>query len=346
MGSRPVFDHLARLTTPDGLYEHALGATPRVEHAYCVDDVARALIVTTRVPDPSAQVRQLAEGYLGFVLAALRPDGYVHNRRRVDGSWSDRPSSADHWGRALWALGTAATHSPDIALAARARAGAGIMLRSRSRWHRATAYASLGASQQLLTASDDRSALRFLADARRALPRPGSDGTWPWPEERLTYANAVIPEAMIVIGRSLADTDLLADGLHLLSWLVKVQQHDGHLSVVPSAGWSRGDLALGSGSGTRRRFAQQPIEVAALAEACRTAYESTGDDDWARVVDQCMAWFDGANDGGVAMHDPVTGGGFDGLEAHGASANQGAESTLAWLATVQLAQRPQLTVAR
>ena len=83
-----------------------------------------------------------------------------------------------------------------------------------------------------------------------------------------------------------------------------------------------------------------------LAEACRTAYDATGDRRWAIVIEQCNAWFVGANDGGVRMCDPVTGGGFDGLERHGASANQGAESTLAWLSTLQIALMPQLAAAR
>lgn len=348
MGHRPVFDHLSSLTTPLGLYEHALGTAPRLEHAYCVDDVARGLVVATREPDPSPQVRWLAEGYLAFVLDALRPDGLVHNRRNLDGTWADRPSTADHWGRALWAMGTAAAHSPDDELAERARAGAGLALRSRSRWPRAMAYAALGAGQLLTSVPDDVSSLRLLADARRALPRAGDDPTWPWPEERLTYANPVLPEAMIVIGRALDDERALGEGLLLLQWLVSAQQRDGHLSVVPSTGWSQQDLRLDDWSATgqsRDQYAQQPIEVAALAEACRTAYETTGDDGWLAVIEQCLSWFTGANDGGVPMCDPTTGGGFDGLEEHGASRNQGAESTLAWLSTVQLARLSQFAVA-
>jgi hypothetical protein len=338
MDAGPVFDHLSRLTTPTGLYEHALGTSPRIEHAYCVDDVARALVVTTREPDPTPEVRQLAEGYLDFVLAAMRPDGYLHNRRNLDGSWAGRPSADDHWGRALWALGTAASHSPDHAVSASARAGAGIAMRSRSRWPRAMAYASLGAGQLLADAPDHVAALRLLADARRVLPRMGDDPAWPWPQARLTYANAVLPEAMIVIGRALADDRILDEGLALLQWLVDVQQNDGHLSVVPSTGWSRGERR-------DHRFAQQPIEVAALAEACRTAEEATGEPRWLDVVEQCRDWFAGANDGGVPMSDPSTGGGFDGLERHGASTNQGAESTLAWLATVQVSRMPQFAGA-
>jgi hypothetical protein len=280
MGHRPVFDHLGSLTTPLGLYEHALGTTPRIEHAYCVDDVARGLIVATREPNPSPQVLRLAEGYLEFVLDALSPDGLLHNRRNLDGTWADRPTAADHWGRALWAMGTASAHSPDPDLAARARAGANVALRSRSRWPRAMAYAALGAGQLLTSAPDHVSALRLLADTRRDLPRTGDDPTWPWPEERLTYANPVLPEAMIIVGTTLEDEGVLGEGHR-----------------------------------------------------------------WITVIEQCLAWFTGANDGGVPMSDPVTGGGFDGLEKHGSSRNQGAESTLAWMSTIQLALLPQLADA-
>jgi len=46
------------------------------------------------------------------------------------------------------------------------------------------------------------------------------------------------------------------------------------------------------------------------------------------------------------MYDEVTGGGLDGLERGSANQNQGAESTLAWLSTQQVALMPQLTAVR
>jgi hypothetical protein len=39
------------------------------------------------------------------------------------------------------------------------------------------------------------------------------------------------------------------------------------------------------------------------------------------------------------MYDPVTGGGYDGLTAAGRNTNQGAESTLALLSTLQQDRR-------
>jgi hypothetical protein len=332
------YRHLARLSEPLGLYEHALGTTPRQEHGFCVDDVARALIVTSREPDPSPQVRTLRADYLDFVLAALREDGLMHNRRDTDGSWTDRPSSNDHWGRGLWALGTTAAEIDDVELADQARVGASLAMRSRSIWPRAMAYAALGAVQFLRVEPGDPAAMRLLVDARRVLEHSRPDARWPWPEERLTYANAVLPEAMIAIGGELADETLRDDGLHLLDWLVTQQVRDGHLSLVPSTGWSRTDRRPG--------YAQQPIEAAALAEACRTAYLATSHPRWVDVIELCLAWFDGANDEGLVMRDAVTGGGFDGLERGHASVNQGAESTLAWLSTAQVAAMPLFAVSR
>jgi hypothetical protein len=330
------FDHLAALTTPIGLFEHALGTTPRMEHAYCVDDVARGLVVTARIPNPSPEVVAMRNGYLAFILASIRADGLVTNRRRTDGSWRGKPTSDDHWGRALWSLGVASVHVEDALVAGRARSAAAIALRARSHWPRSMAYASLGAGLLLDSNPDDVAALRLLVDARRVLPHHSHDREWPWPEKRLTYANPVLPEAMLVIGGALEDDALVTEGLALLEWLVDQQIADGHLSVIPSTGRSRKDR--------HRGYAQQPIEVAALAEACRTAYTSTLDSRWLGVIELSMAWFAGDNDGGVPMCDPVTGGGFDGLERDGASSNQGAESTLAWLSTAQVAVMPQLAV--
>ena len=56
-------------------------------------------------------------------------------------------------------------------------------------------------------------------------------------------------------------------------------------------------------------------------------------------VDLAWRWFLGENDTMTVMFDPVTGGGYDGLERAGRNDNQGAESTLAMLSTAQQARR-------
>jgi hypothetical protein len=120
-------------------------------------------------------------------------------------------------------------------------------------------------------------------------------------------------------------------GLDILEWLVDCETRDGHLSVTPVGGWSAGEPRPG--------FDQQPIEVAALADACIRAAAVDANAIWPDTVRAAVDWFQGANDAGAVMWDPATGGGFDGLHADGVNLNQGAESTLAALSTFQLARR-------
>ena len=78
--------------------------------------------------------------------------------------------------------------------------------------------------------------------------------------------------------------------------------------------------------------------MATLADACTFAARLTGDSRWTAGVGMAAAWFDGDNDTGTPVWDPVTGGSYDGLEATGVNRNQGAESTIALVATRQQAQ--------
>ena len=323
----PVFDHLAHLSTPIGLFEHALLDVPRPEHGYCLDDVARGLVVTTRQLRPSPQVDGLAATYLRFTLFAQDGLGRFHNRRDVDGRWTDTATVEDHWGRALWALGTAAGASSDPRVRRAALDAAVVSLERRSPWWHAMAYAALGAAEVLRVQPGNRVARALLLDARTLLACP-TDPTWPWPDARLTYANAVLPEALVAIGAALADDDTLHAGLDLLHWLVAQETDDDHLSLTPAGGWQDGD--------ERPAFDQQPIEVAALAEASWRAFRATRQEVWLGYLDRCVGWFLGDNDCGMVLYDDVSGAGFDGLHAHGVNQNQGAESTLAALSTLQL----------
>ena len=117
----------------------------------------------------------------------------------------------------------------------------------------------------------------------------------------------------------------------MLEWLLTVETRDGHLSVVPAGGWGPGE--------DRPAFDQQPIEVAALADACMRAATVTGDSSWLAGVEMSVSWFLGDNDAKVPLLDERTGGGCDGLSRDGRSRNQGAESTLAMISVLQLGVR-------
>lgn len=315
------------------MYEHADLTAPRREHGYCVDDVARGLVVVCRERDgAAAAVADLRVQYLEFVLSAQADDGRVRNRRDSGLRWTDSPTVEDCWGRTLWGLGTAVAGPGDAAERSRALAAFDRSERLRSPWSRAMAFAALGAAAVLEVEPGHpgaRSLLRDAADRLTSSPAAPAEA-WPWPEPRLTYANAAVPEVLVAAGALLGDAVLLADGLALLQWLLQLQSSDGHLSVVPVGGRD----ALGRA----RAFDQQPIEVAALADACARAYAVTGQQRWADGVDLAVAWFLGCNDSSTPLHDPVSGGGCDGLEHDGRNENQGAESTLALVSTLQHAR--------
>jgi len=336
----PPFTHLRRLTDEGGLYEHAKGVTPRPEHGYCLDDVARALVVVSRETEPGstqddlADLSDLSGHYLSFVLAAQAGDGRFRNRRGADLSWRGQPSVEDCWGRGLWGLGAAVSgHGEssrrDLALTA-FESGAGW----RSPYTRAMAFAAVGAAEVLHVFPEHRGARELLAAAAKMIGRPQAGDGWPWPEPRLTYANAVLPEVLLAAGAALDAPSLVADGLGFLGWLLDVQTLDGHLSVVPVGGRGPADTVPG--------FDQQPIEVAALADACARAYALTGEQCWADGIELAVSWFFGANDSGTSLYDQDSGGGCDGLERDGRNENQGAESTLALLSTLQQARRVSL----
>lgn len=314
-----------------GTFEHACGAEPRREHGYCTDDMARVLVVTTRESGGGAAVCGLAKVAIRFLDEAQGYLGGCRNRMDSNGRWTDALAFEDCWGRCLWGLGSAAAHSDNglirrLSVVQFERAAHG-----RSAWPRAMAFAAIGAAELLSVEPANAAAGKLISDYAAGAPVPGVDADWPWPEPRLSYANAVLAEAMIAAGAALDDAPLSQRGLDLLGWLVERETRDGHLSPTPAAGWSAGEPRPG--------FDQQPIEVSSLADACARAATVDAGAIWPATVRAAVAWFQGDNDAGVPMWNPETGGGFDGLHADGANQNQGAESTLALLSTFQQARR-------
>ncbi len=314
-----------------GLLEHAHGAVPRRWCGYCVDDVARGLVVVSREEHPSPEVARLAERYLAFVAHALAPDGRCHNRLGYDRRWEDEPGTGDWWGRAIWGLGTAATAHRDAWVRRDALECFDIAARCRSVSPRAMAFATLGAAEILRVHPSHAGARALMVDAVATIGRPAARETWPWPEPRLAYANAVLPEALLAAGVATDDDALLATGLDQLDWLVDVETLDDHLSLTPVGGWAPGEARPG--------FDQQPIEAAAIADACARAFSITQDTHWSAGLGRAVGWFFGSNDGGVPMYDPGTSGGYDGLSATGPNTNQGAESALALISTLQQSRK-------
>ena len=328
----PNYTHLLELVDDNGIFEHCRYDTPRREHGYTLDDASRAIVVLCHGPDGAPIVRAM-DVLLGFLLASETAEGRFHNRLSADRRWLEDESSDDAQGRAVWALGVAATMAPRAEIRNEARLAVRRVPVIRSDHLRPYAYAALGAHALWKLDRDDPEAWRLMypiAEVLRAWETP-------WPEHRFTYANGRIPAGMLAAGEMLGDMDLIGNGLETLSWLDMVESGSGRLSPTPAGGWGPGD--------PRPAFDQQPIEAAALADAAERAWLIDGDEKWRETVFRCGDWLLGENDVGIPLYDTETGATHDGLERNGVNANRGAESTIAGLSILQTCQRMRTATA-
>jgi hypothetical protein len=330
-GALPSLEHLLTLSDDVGLIQHATESVPNRSTGYCTDDVARALIVVLQRLQlyPNDQVAaRLAAVYLSYLSDAQLPDGRFHNFMSYQRTWLDEVGTHDSCGRAMWALGFAVRFAPRnewrrVCGAMLERALASIEWLE---YPRSQAYAMLGLAHAVHAHAGPgaRISLQQLADVLVARYAAARDGGWEWFEPFMTYDNARLCEALISSGTALREPHLREAGLRTLGFLESVV-FEGEIFVpIGNDGWyHRG--------GSRARFAQQPLEAAAMADAEIAAFAATGEPLRLSAADRAAAWYDGKNLLAVVM---ANGGGcYDGLEEGGPNRNMGAESTLAYLST-------------
>lgn len=328
--------HLKVLTDDSGIIQHSLYTVPDRTHGYCTDDNSRALIVAIRhhALTRDEGTLNLAKKYMSFLHYSFdRSTREFRNLLCYERRWSNEPPSEDTFGRSLWALGAVvASGSTDAVLPFACRLFAEALPKAEELISpRAWAFALLGACSYLQRFNGDEHARRLQSVlAQRLLDAFRSNGTatWPWCEDVVTYANAALPHALIVSGKSLSDASMVEQGLSSLEWLVGLQlSAEGTVTLIGNQGWLRRD-------GSRARFDQQPIEACALVEACLAAWQATREARWHERARHFLGWFLGSNDTQSVLYDSSTGGCRDGLSPNGPNLNEGAESTLSWLTSL------------
>lgn len=321
---------LLRICDDTGILQHSVHDIPDRAHGYCVDDNARALMLTNRLgPEAEPHRSRLDSIFAAFVEASWNEDrGQFRNFMDYRRNWLEDIGSEDSCGRTLWALGATAHESRTASrrLWARrlfARAATSI---SDFRSPRAIAFAMLGADY-LLAAEDNAPARAILeegSDRLLALYDHISTPDWDWFEPVLAYDNARIPEALIRAGIRLQRAEATQCGLDALRWLNNSQiAPAGHFRPV-------GSDSFGRNRELPRPFDQQPVEVWAAIDAASAAFDLTGDAIWLAHGQRAFRWFAGANDRGLAVADPLTGTCRDGINRRGVNLNEGAESVLAY----------------
>ncbi len=327
-------DHLRRMTDDTGMWQHAIFTIPNYYEGYSIDDNARALIVSTLLEELGGnEAFELASRYLAFIWFAFNPEtGRFRNFMDYQRHWLEESGSDDSHGRTLWALGTVLGRSNTPALQSMAgwvfEQVLPVILDTTS--PRAWAFTLIGIHEYLRRFAGDRMVNQVrdeLAGRLLALYQHNRSDDWRWYEDRLSYCNAVLPQAMLMCGQWIPNTEMTAVGLESLNWLTDLQHTDsdeGHFIPIGSNGfYQRG--------GERARFDQQPVEAQTMISACLEAYRNTGDTRWRKEARRAFEWFLGRNDLNLPLYDPTTGGCRDGLHPDRPNENQGAESTLAFL---------------
>ncbi len=335
--------HLYRLTDDTGMIQHAWRTVPNYSEGYCVDDNARALLVTTLLEELEiADERELDVRYLAFLHHGYnQPLGRMRNFMSYDRRWLEEVGAEDSHARTIWAIGTLLGRSYRQPLLSAANIlFVQLLDRIGDLSHpRPQAFALLGLNEYLRRFSGDRRAQRLrlsLAEGLLARYHERRVEGWHWFDDLASYDNATISQSLLLSGEALANPDMIAAGLESLTWLAKIQtSEDGVFTPIGSDGFARRGETVA-------RFDQQPLEASAMVMACQTARRITGEDSWGAAADIAFAWFFGRNTIGLPLYDKESGGCRDGLMIDRVNQNQGAESTLSWLLalmTMHLTQR-------
>jgi hypothetical protein len=320
---------LAVLSDDVGVIQHALENVPNRKTGYCTDDVARAFMVALaylRLSPSDKLGQRLASTYLSFLEHAQLDDGRFHNFMDYDRRWLDEIGTHDSCGRAIWALGYGVANAPT-------QTWRSVCTRLLDRtipslesleYIRSRAYAALGFAHAYSALKDPKYkvALGYLASEVLAPYQATATEDWRWFEDRMTYDNARLPEALIRAGQALKESRYGEAGLAALAFYESVTIENGIHVPIGNDGWYvRG--------GPRARYVQQPLEACAMVDAELAAFDLTGDAGHFATAELALEWYYGKNSRGVTM---ANGGGcYDGLAEDAVNLNMGAESTLALL---------------
>jgi len=325
-------DHIKELTTDYGILQFSNFSQPDISFGYTLDDNARALIDMVMYHEKSqdSNALKLAAVYLNFIAEIQREDGSFDNYKdfnRQLTKQNELVNLEDSNGRALWSLGFTLSHYEKLPL--------DLVERAQKVWNkavlhidevnspRAIAYTLKGLYYYHLTSQDEeiKKSIIQLADKLLNHYHINSDEDWCWYEDYMTYANNVLPEAMLFSFLATGDLKYKKIALVTFDFLLSHYFMKGEFSVISNRGW----FVKGS---HKNSYGEQPIEVATTIITLHLFYEITGNIKYKEQLKVAFSWFLGNNHLNQIIYNPVNGAAYDGLEEKNVNINQGAESTL------------------
>jgi len=326
------FYHIKNLTDDTGIIQHAVFNIPNRKEGYCIDDNARALLLSVFACRHTGNDRtqlQLLHIYLSFIHYMQTETGEFKNFMSYTKTSGEERGSEDSFGRTIMALGFLMNEGPSNMFSKTAA-----VIFSRAYRHidnlisiRGIANAIIGVCQFVkYNYPDDikREQVIKLSDKMVNMYKQNSLNNWHWFEPVLTYDNAILPLALLNAYEIAGNESYLDIAFEAMTFLESKVFHNGILSPVGNNGWCEREKK------THAKFDQQGIDAMAMVLYYQQAYRITRDENYLSQMYLCYQWFLGKNVLGLSLYDASTGGCADGLHSTEISLNQGAESTLAY----------------
>jgi glycosyltransferase involved in cell wall biosynthesis len=327
--------HIQRMTSDFGFIQFAKISDPDLSSGYTVDDNARALIAVAKHFKMTGDFNdlRLVDCYLKFILFCQQEDGsflnYVTNHHDFFDKNKDE-NLEDANGRAIWALGEFLSYK--LALDSKLQAqienafqkAIPTILKLKS--PRAISFCIKGLHyyNQFKKEESILQLITQLADNLVSKYRGISNEKWQWYEDYLTYANAVIPEAMLLAGVSTQSELYKNTALKTFDFLLHTTFSGEKIKVISNQGWHHKGK-------DKKHFGEQPIEITYTILALNSFYKTFKKEKYLEKMNLAFEWFLGDNHLRQIIYNPVTGGCYDGLEEKHINLNQGAESSICYL---------------
>ena len=330
--SMPVLNlnHIELLTDDTGIIQHAKFGIPNLKEGYCIDDNARALILSLMAydQDKNQKALKLMPRYLSFIQYMQREDGNFRNFLSFNRNYLDEVGSEDSFGRTIWSLGYLICIGPNNSYRE-----FGKELFSNSVPHfknlkylRAVANTVIGVSYYLCAHPGDELLLKEinqLAETLTSSYNKNKDGNWHWFEDILTYDNAILPLALLNHYEATGNKESYRIAMESVEFLNSFSFENGYLNPVGNDGWMKKH-------GKNPIYDQQALETMAMVLLYSKTFEITKDDKYLNLMQISYEWFLGKNSLHIPLYDFETNGCADGLQFNSVNRNQGAESTLAY----------------
>ncbi len=318
-------NHLRNLTDNFGCLQFSKDSMPDKSSGYTLDDNARALIVTTLYNKifESNMSQDLSEIYLKFLEQSQDFKNNFKNENEIL-----RPYSEDAFGRTIWALGYYMSEEKDKEKVERAKVifDKAYKIIDTINSPRAKAFIIFGLYYHYKKTQETEKLekIKELADYFADMYKNNYSEDWKWFEDKLTYSNSILSEALFLAGELTDNKQYLEIAETTLEFLSNIVLINNCLYPIGESGWCKRN-------GERAFFDQQPIDAAAMVQVYIAAYRITGKKDYYDKSVLAFNWFLGKNHLKQMIYDETTGGCYDGLAEREMNMNQGAESTIVYL---------------